>query len=241
MYSFQVSNILGKRDTSDMKILGTICAAGIAISGAISGLDWTVTAQAAAAQGGTPQTSTPGSGTLSSEDRAAVVAQLMKTKQDFIESIRGLSDAQWRFKPSPFKWSIAQCADHIILSEDFLFGIEQRVMKAPAGSRPYPADQDKALVDRIGDRSRKAFNPDAIAPTGKYATPAEAIAEFTVHRDRTIEYARTTKDDLRAHFAPTLGSTVDAYQFLLFVSAHSGRHTVQIQEVKASPKYPASS
>jgi hypothetical protein len=219
-----------------MKIfLGIISAAAMALSG----LARTPAFPEKVNQTGTPQAASP-SGALTDQDRAALVDQLMKTKQAFIDSISGLSDAQWRFKPNPFKWSIAECADHIILSEDFLFTIEQRVLKAPAGSRPTPTDQDKALQNRVGDRSTKALNPDAIKPTGKYATPAEAIAEFTKHRDRTIDYVKTTKDDLRGHFAPAFGTTVDAYQFLVIVSAHSGRHTAQIQEVKASPKYPAS-
>jgi hypothetical protein len=235
MYSFEVGTF-EESEMVYMKIfLGIISAAAMALSG----LARTPAFPEKVNQTGTPQAASP-SGALTDQDRAALVDQLMKTKQAFIDSISGLSDAQWRFKPNPFKWSIAECADHIILSEDFLFTIEQRVLKAPAGSRPTPTDQDKALQNRVGDRSTKALNPDAIKPTGKYATPAEAIAEFTKHRDRTIDYVKTTKDDLRGHFAPAFGTTVDAYQFLVIVSAHSGRHTAQIQEVKASPKYPAS-
>jgi len=183
----------------------------------------------------------PTSGTLTAEERAAVVDQFVKSKQSFIDSIRGLNDAQWRFKPNPFKWSVAECAEHIILSEDFLFGVSQQMLKSPAQPRSAVTGQppDEALLMRVADRSQRFLNPDALAPKGKFKTPDEAIAEFTARRDRHIEYARTTTDDLRAHFSPGPGGTkLDAYQFLLLTAAHSARHTAQIKEVEANPKYP---
>jgi len=219
-------------------IHGMICALIIAVVG-LAGI---AAPQTAASQATTPQPPSASTGGLTDQDRAALIDQLVKTKQAFIESIRGLSDAQWRFKPNPFKWSVAECADHIIMSEDFFMGNEQKLMQTPAQSRPsdQAAGQDKALQGFVADRSNKFFNPDALAPKGQFATPAEAIAQFTTRRDHSIEYAKTTKDDLRAHFVPTPRGTLDAYQLLLLMAGHSGRHTAQIQEVKANAKYPAS-
>jgi hypothetical protein len=182
------------------------------------------------------------SGAMTAEERAALVDQFTKTKQAFIDSIRGLSEAQWRFKPNPFKWSVAECAEHIILSEDFLFGVSQQMLKSPAQDRATVTGQppDEALLMRAADRSQKVFNPDALAPKGRFKTPDEAIAEFSARRDRHIEYARTTTDELRAHFSPgPAGTKLDAYQFLLLTASHSARHTAQIKEVEADPKYPA--
>jgi len=220
-------------------LLVIICAAAMAVSG----LAVTPSSSAAGNQTSTPQTTAASSaGTLSDQERAALVDQLTKTKQAFIDSIRGLSDAQWRFKPNPFKWSIAECADHIIMSEDYFMTNEQRLLQTPAQSRPadQAATQDKAVQSFVADRSKKIFNPDALAPKGQFATPAEAIAQFTTRRDHSIEYARTTKDDLRSHFIKTPLGTLDTYELLLVMAGHAGRHTAQIGEVKASPKYPAS-
>jgi len=180
-------------------------------------------------------------GAMTSAERAALLDQLTKSKQGFIDSIRGLNDAQWRFKPNPFKWSVAECADHIILSEDLLFGVSQQMLKSPAQPRSTVTGQppDQALLMRVADRSQKILNPDALAPKGKFKTPEEAIAEFTARRDRHIEYAKATTDDLRAHFSPGPGGTkLDAYQYLLLMAAHSARHTAQIKEVEANAKYP---
>ena len=54
-----------------------------------------------------------------------------------------------------------------------------------------------------------------------------------------MDYIRTTNDDLRDHFYshPVFGP-LDGYQWLLLLSAHSARHTEQIEEVKADPSFP---
>jgi hypothetical protein len=38
--------------------------------------------------------------------------------------------------------------------------------------------------------------------------------------------------------SPLGGPKLDAYEWVLFVSAHSQRHTKQIEEVKADPNFP---
>jgi len=37
-----------------------------------------------------------------------------------------------------------------------------------------------------------------------------------------------------------LGKKMDAYQWILFIAAHSERHTKQLLEVKADPNFPKS-
>ena len=54
-------------------------------------------------------------------------------------------------------------------------------------------------------------------------------------RARTTEFLKSTPG-LRDRVADSaLGQLLDAYQWLLFISAHSERHTKQILEVKAHP------
>ncbi|HEY6330034.1 MAG TPA: DinB family protein [Blastocatellia bacterium] len=182
---------------------------------------------------------------LTPEERAALVDLLTKTKQDFIQSVKGLTQAQWEFKPSPFSWSVAQTAEHIILSEDYLFKVSQQLLKAPVQNRTSAAsgaDEDKTLLTKVGDRSHRVMNPAAITPRGRFKTPDDAIAAFTEARDRDIEYAKTTQDDLRHHLtSDSGGGQLDAYEFLLLMAGHSGRHTMQIKEVEANAKYPSAS
>jgi hypothetical protein len=140
-------------------------------------------------------------------------------------------------------WSVQECAEHIILAEDFIFGGVQQILKAPAVDRPANsnAEYDRKLTVGVQDRSRKATAPEPITPTAKFATPADAAREFTVRRDKTIAYAKNTNDELRVHVGPSPAGPMDAYQFLLLIAAHSARHTAQIKEVQGNAAYPKTS
>ena len=178
--------------------------------------------------------------TLSDEDRAKGVAYLEKTRQGVIDATKGLSEAQWKFKAGPDRWSVAETLEHIALAEDFIFGnITEKVMMAPAGA----PDRDFAKIDAgvlamIPDRSHKAQAPPPLVPTGRW-TPAETLDRFLKSREKTIAYMKSTPD-LRAHVVAEnpLGMPLDGYEFLLFIAAHSERHTKQILEVKADPNFP---
>jgi DinB superfamily len=179
-------------------------------------------------------------GAMNDAERAVLVSQLEASKKDFLSSLEGVTAAQWKFKPAPNVWSVAECAEHIILSEDFLFNTAQQILKTEAVARPATstAETDQKLIALVGDRSHKATAPEPIVPSGKLNTPGDAAKAFTEKRNKSLEYARTTNDDLRIHITKGPIGTMDAYQFLLLMASHTGRHTVQLREVQANPDYP---
>ena len=179
---------------------------------------------------------------LTEPERAYLIEQLELSKKNFLSSINGLSPAQWTFKPAPNVWSVAECAEHLVLAEDFIFGNVQGILKSPAVERPATstADVDRKLVAGVQDRSQKLTAPEPITPTGKLATPAEAARAFTAKRDKSIAYVGATQDDLRVHVGPGPVGPMDAYQFLLLMASHTGRHTLQIREVQGNANYPRS-
>ena len=181
------------------------------------------------------------SGTLTPEERSYLIEQLTKSKQAFIESFQGLSDAQWKYKAAPERWSIEECAEHLILSEDFIFAGSQKMLQAPAQPRAASStpEHDREIFAMVQDRSHKATAPEPVHPTGQWPTVSAAITEFTKRRDRNIAYVRETKDELRTHSSSdTPLGTMDAYQVLVLMAGHTLRHTAQIQEVKTSAGYP---
>jgi hypothetical protein len=179
-------------------------------------------------------------GAINDAERSFLIEQLEKSKKDFLASIAGVTAAQWKFKPAPEVWSVAECAEHIILAEDYLLGAAQGMLKTPAVERPETstAEQDKKIVVMIGDSSHKARDPEMIGPSAKFPTPADAAKEFTARRDKSLDYARTTTDELRVHASKGPIGTMDAYQLLLLMAVHTGRHTDQIREVQANADYP---
>lgn len=172
-------------------------------------------------------------------ERDLALSSLHASRKVFLDSIAGLSAAQWKFKPGPDRWSISEIAEHVALTEEFLTGYAQRLLKTPAvKDRKVEFAADTAILTSVQDRTHKATHPPETAPTGRWATPEAAAAAFKERRDHTLAYVRTTQDDLRAHVGGTGPEAMDAYQMLLMIAGHADRHLAQINEVKASPQYP---
>ena len=177
---------------------------------------------------------------LTAADREKAVKYLEQTRDGVIAATKGLSEAQMKFKPAPDRWSVAETLEHIALAEDYIFGnITQNIMKAPAGT----ADRDTAKLDAmilaaVPDRSQKRQAPGPLVPTNRW-TPLETLAHFEKSRANTIQFLQSTQG-LRDHVSSDdpFQQPMDAYQWLLFIAAHSERHTKQIAEVKADPNFP---
>ena len=182
--------------------------------------------------------------TLTQEERDRAVAELEGSKKAFLEATKGLSDAQWNFKSAPDRWSIAECAEHIALTENYIFGfVSEKIVKAPVNpeKREAAKGKDELIVKILQDRSHKATAPEPLDPTKKPMPGSESVKLFLDGRAQTIDYIKTTKEDLRDHLfdhpVPAIG-TLDSYQWILLISGHSRRHTLQILEVKADPNFP---
>ena len=177
---------------------------------------------------------------LDPADRDRAIKYLEATKKGVLDATKGLSEVQWNFKPAPDRWSVAQVTEHIAASEDMLFGmVTEKIMKAPP--RPEAVDVkaiDEMILARIPDRSKKAQAPEPLVPTNRYGSPDTARKHFVESRAKTAEFLEKTPD-LRAHAVDSqLGAKLDAYEWVLFIAAHSERHTKQIIEVKADPNFP---
>lgn len=179
-------------------------------------------------------------GPLNQGDRDFALSQLHATRKMVLDAISGLSEAQWKFKPAPDRWSIAEITEHLILTEDGLMDWTKKVLSTPAveGRTANRAADDKMYAAWM-DRTQKATAPAELRPaTGKWPTPAAAAKEFAARRDRTLDYVRTTQDDLRGHVTKGPGGDMDAYQIVLGIAAHTERHMAQLNEVKAAPGFP---
>jgi DinB superfamily len=172
-------------------------------------------------------------------DKDKALAYLETTKKGVLDATKGLSEAQWNFKAAPDKWSVAQCTEHIAAAEDFIRAmIVENVMKAPAAPDRDIAKLDAGVMAMIPDRSTKAHAPEPLVPTNRFGSPEGSLKHFVESRGTTEDFLKTTPD-LRAHAVDSpLGSKLDAYEWVLFIAAHSERHTKQIEEVKADPNFP---
>ena len=176
---------------------------------------------------------------LTEGDKDKALQYLESTKQDVLDATKGLSAAQWNFKPAPDRWSVAECMEHIARAEDYIRGmVEAQVMKAPAATDRDVAKIDAAIIANVPERKTKGQAPDAIKPSNRFGSPEGSIKHFVESRAATETFLKNTSG-LRDHAADSpVGTKWDAYEFILLIAAHSERHTNQIKEVKADPAYP---
>ena len=56
-------------------------------------------------------------------DKEFLLDYYQQTMDNLTKSISGLSEAQMQFHPSAEKWSVSQCVEHIIATENMIFGM----------------------------------------------------------------------------------------------------------------------
>lgn len=176
--------------------------------------------------------------TPAEKDRA--LQYLESTKKNVLQATKGLSEAQWNFKPSPDRWSVAQVMEHIAASEDFIRDnlLKEKVMVAPAGEPGRDVKQiDEAVVAKVPDRTHKAQAPEPLVPNNRFDSLAGSLKHFVESRATTEQFLETTTG-LRDHVMDGPVPKMDGYEFVLFIAAHCERHTKQINEVKADPNFP---
>src|SRR5579871_254108 len=137
---------------------------------------------------------------VSAEDIDKGVAYLEQTRDGVVEATKGLSEAQWNYKPGPDRWSVAEVTEHIAAAEDLLMGlIQSQVMTSPARTEPDDVKALDALVRKqIPDRSHKVQAPEPLKPTNRYGSPEKSLKHFEESRAKTIAFLKKTKD-LRQH------------------------------------------
>jgi hypothetical protein len=174
---------------------------------------------------------------------------LTLSRDGVVRAVTGLSVGQWRFKPAPHRWSIHEVVEHLAVMEDlFHLKIAPQLQRGPGDARVGdPREMDKLVLAWEPDPSAKVVipgrvslgeSPPQLAPTRLW-DHNESLQRFLAIRERTAEFLQSRSADLRGHAVehPALG-LLDGYQWVLFIAAHSARHTKQILGVLADPKFP---
>ena len=176
---------------------------------------------------------------MTEAERAEVIELLLKSEEEMLRAIDGLTDQQWTFKPAPERWSIGEVVEHIVLADALLFDTAVKALDGRM-DEAWNATLAKSDVLRkaLPDRSRRVDAPAAIKPQ-QAMTRAALVSRFKEQRAKALAFARETDKPLKAHTAqnPFFGS-LNAHQWLLYIPLHHVRHNQQIAEVKASSGYP---
>lgn len=175
---------------------------------------------------------------MTSSERAYILKNLEEGRDVFLRSFAGLSETQLHFKPQPDRWSIADCIEHIAISEDAMFARATRGTANPNGVALDP-EKDARFAAAVVARRKRVIAPEPMRPSQRFKSVEKARDHFLESRERAIAYVQECAEDVRRLFAahPLLGE-IDCYQFLLLLALHPTRHAAQIEEIRSHPAFP---
>lgn len=180
--------------------------------------------------------------TLTKEERTKVMDHLKSTHSELLKTVNGLSEEQLNFKPAEGAWSIAECVEHIAISENNIFGAFEAAMKSEAN--PAIASDTKMSDEQVSgfieSREKKVKTGKQFEPSGKFVNYEGSLTAFKDKRKSNMEAVEGSQEDLRNHYFDFPFGKLDAYQIILFMSGHTKRHTDQIKEVMANANFPGS-
>ena len=178
---------------------------------------------------------------ISKKERKDAEKFLKETEMGVYAAVKNLSEAQLKFKAAEDKWSAEDCLKHIAASETMLWQAANGAIEQAANpeKRTEIKMTDEEVKTKIADRSHKVKTMTPLEPQNiAFKNAEEALASFKGNRTKLITYVSDTEADLRNHVAIFPFASLDAYQVILFIGAHSRRHTLQIEEVKMDPNFP---
>jgi hypothetical protein len=172
---------------------------------------------------------------ITEAERRNAIRLLERSRKTLLDAIKGVTDEQARMKSSGERWSILEYVEHLAISDDGLVAMIKKSLREPA--TPETPDERQSREQKIKSTevprgANKA--PERLRPTARFASLAEARDAFLAARERTLEFARTTQDNLRDHFTPhgVLGP-LDGYQWLMGNARHAETHAEHIREIVA--------
>jgi len=176
-------------------------------------------------------------------DKAFLLDYYQQTFDALRKSVAGLNEAQLAFKPAADRWSISQCLEHIIKTEPALLEYAKKTLE----QQPNPERKgdvtmsDDDVINGMTDRSFKAKASEELSPkeAGRYRDPKSALNDLKQQRKELLRYIKgVSVEDMRNRITDSPFGPVDGYHSLLYIPAHTARHTLQIEEVKADPDFP---
>jgi uncharacterized protein (DUF1778 family) len=185
-------------------------------------------------------------GKLTEAEKTDLLQMLDTTAKDFLALIENTTEEQWKWKSAPDRWSVGECAEHVILSERMLFQTALQALKNPADPEWATKTAGKAdfikkvMPNRNPGGAGGAKAPQEIVPEGNL-TKADVIQRFNDSRSEIRAFVaaldQPAKEHIEKHPFPVFGD-LNAYDWLIYVPLHTIRHSRQIVEVQGTAGYP---
>ncbi len=173
----------------------------------------------------------------------------LRVCQDRLDRFKDLRPDQLLWKPAPHRWSIAQCLDHLIVSNECYFPVLDRLSgdryQATFWERwsPFSKSIGRNMVATLGPKVRRPFKaPKIFQPRQQEVKDAAILDRFRKHQEaliRKLEAIRVESLNKVVVTSPVAGLiTIPLTDVLEILPGHEERHLSQAAGLLAEVGFP---
>lgn len=169
----------------------------------------------------------------SEADKEFAIKYLNATHQNIVDVVNSLSDEAWNYTPEAGGWSVANCVEHILVTEEAFTGMAMGTVSQAEATKEDLSAKDGMLIGMLANRGTKVTTAPQFEPSGRWESKEEMLTALEESRDKLISFIKTSDANLRNYKAELPFGELDMVQLMLVIAAHSQRHTFQMNEVLA--------
>ena len=164
--------------------------------------------------------------------RMNVIEALESGRKDFLDAVEGLTEAASQLKPATDRWCVLECIEHVVTVEERFQGWLQNGSGTPSVRNP---ENETRLFAMLTDRTTRVSAPEAVVPSGRYHSLAEALDSFNAARERSLSIVKEREATLYSIGAKhhRFGE-LNGVEVVNLMAGHARRHAEQIRETRAA-------
>jgi hypothetical protein len=184
-----------------------------------------------------------------SEFIESLTARIDEVTRKASEEFGSLTASQLNWKPSEKNWSIAQCLDHIIVSNETYFPqletvIDGRWRNSFRQNLPLlPKLWGKMILNGVSPDSKRKSKTFKVFEPASSGIPVTILKEFASHNQTLKGFMeKSSRANLDRIVLSSPASTMIIYSLrntFLILTAHEERHFLQAKRVKDTQGFPS--
>ena len=174
--------------------------------------------------------------------------EVLKIGTSAHEQFGAFSQQQLNWKPDPNRWSVAQCFDHLIVSNSAYFPVVESIVNGQQKTSVLhrlpilPKLWAKLLIKSLDPKTTRKLKATAAFQPSSSGLPSSIIDDFVAHQKKLVESMEATSDlnpDRIIISSPVAKvvtySLMDGFRILV---VHEQRHFQQAQRVTEETAFP---
>ena len=123
---------------------------------------------------------------MNSAERETLLKNLAESRERLLRMAQGLSQRAIALSSRSWRWTVAECLEHIAFVEGRVLGFVQKTLETvpDPSKRSAMEGEDDALVADLVGRVTRFQAPEYVAPTGRWPDE-QLLKEFEATRQQT--------------------------------------------------------